>query len=150
MKDDSNTEPHVQARQHKTGITQINSRFNHPSDMNALEIGMYVLLTAFCFAIIVFVVSCVVYASKFRPDDGRNIPMNVRRDYNQNGHLREKPKGPDSTMNAHDWVWLGRSTMDRNSIIQDNNGNGNGNGGAGNNRSMRIINCLNLTTMNVI
>lgn len=35
--------------------------------MTPLEIGMYVLLAAFCFAIVVFVVSCVVYASKFKP-----------------------------------------------------------------------------------
>ena len=38
--------------------------------------------------------------------------------------IREPRRVRESTTNAHDWVWLGRSTMDRSSMIQDNaNGN---------------------------
>lgn len=35
--------------------------------------------------------------------------------------LRESRKHRESTTNAHNWVWLGRSTMDRSSMIQENN-----------------------------
>lgn len=83
---------------------------------------MYVLLTAFCFAIIVFVISCVVYASKFRPamiESGLD-PLTGLGKGNGNGgsgaggfrDVRLK----ESTTNAHDWVWLGRSTIDRQSV----------------------------------
>lgn len=121
-KDDSSHEPTVQARQHR-GLQLIpNSHNIH--DMSSLEIGMYILLTAFCFAIVVFVISCVVYASKFRP-----LPMDIGLDdANGNGKdgftstvgvLREPRRLRESTTNAHDWVWLGRSTMDRSIIGQD-------------------------------
>lgn len=58
---DEHHEPTVQARQHHSiqsngvltnhgrGIT----RYQTPANMSPLEIGMYVLLTAFCFAIVV-------------------------------------------------------------------------------------------------
>lgn len=102
----------------------MNPRRNHPhTDMTSLEIGMYVLLTAFCFAIVVFVVSCIVYASKFRTvtlqDNCRNKDILT----NSLGIMREPRKPRESTTNAHDWVWLGRSTMDRSSLLQDTNGN---------------------------
>lgn len=87
---------------------------------------MYVLLTAFCFAIIVFVISCVVYASKFRPamiESGLD-PLTGLGKGNGNGggagfrDVRLK----ESTTNAHDWVWLGRSTIDRQSVaVNDTN-----------------------------
>lgn len=107
----------------------------HPAQSHsALEIGTYVLLSTFCFAIVVFVISCFVYASKHKMASadpklrtnaavGRanagavdavassvNYPM-----------LRESGrKHRDSTTNAHNWVWLGRSTMDRSSVIPEN------------------------------
>lgn len=130
MKDDNSHEPTVQARQHRGGLS---SRNNHQhNDMTSLEIGMYVLLTAFCFAIAVFVVSCVVYASRFKPvtneatdtkngntvaKTGLSLPTSL-------GVQREPRRPRESTTNAHDWVWLGRSTMDRSSMVQDN-GNSN-------------------------
>lgn len=67
MKDENNHEPTVQARQHHSALSpHSNGRHRKSAAMTPLEIGMYVLLAAFCFAIVVFVVSCVVYASKFK------------------------------------------------------------------------------------
>lgn len=83
---------------------------------------MYVLLTAFCFAIIVFVISCVVYASKFRPamiESGLD-PLGGSGKGNGNGNGNASGfrdvRLKESTTNAHDWVWLGRSTIDRQSV----------------------------------
>lgn len=122
LKDDNRHEPTVQARQHR-GMTPLNSLIPsksavHP-DMTTLEIGMYVLLTAFCLAIAVFVISCVVYASKFKP-----VPIEVvngadERDVFGLGLMKDPRKGRDSTQNAHDWVWLGRNTVDRSSRGQE-------------------------------
>jgi transmembrane protein 132 len=104
LKDENNHEPTVQARQHP--------KQRHHLPMTPLEIGMYVLLGAFCFAIVVFVVSCVVYASKFKQADmaGRSlgapgVPPNIR----MHGNASKR----ESTTNAHDWVWLGRATLER-------------------------------------
>lgn len=123
LKDASHHEPTVQARQHR-GMTQLgtlNGLVSHKSavhpDMTTLEIGMYVLLGAFCLAIAVFVVSCVVYASKFRPVPIDAINGEIQeRDVLGLGLLREPKKTRESTTNAHDWVWLGRNTVDRSSM----------------------------------
>jgi transmembrane protein 132 len=88
--------------------------------MTNLEIGMYVLLTAFCLAIGIFVISCVVYASKFRPvtidmvSDDMGIGKEPSNSAALQPMLRDSRRPPrESTTNAHDWVWLGRATMDR-------------------------------------
>uniref|UniRef100_A0A8W7JGN5 Transmembrane protein 132C n=1 Tax=Anopheles albimanus TaxID=7167 RepID=A0A8W7JGN5_ANOAL len=84
------------------------------ADAATLEIGMYIVLAAFCLAIAVFVVSCVVYASKYRPV---TIDVNGEasvRDGMGNSSILDAGKGSESyATNAHDWVWLGRATMDR-------------------------------------
>lgn len=126
LKDASHHEPTVQARQHR-GMTQLdtlNGIVSHKSavhpDMTTLEIGMYVLLAAFCLAIAVFVVSCVVYASKFKPVPIETVAgERLERDVLGLGVYRDVNKGRDSTQNAHDWVWLGRNTVDRNSVGLD-------------------------------
>lgn len=85
-------------------------------EISTLEIGMYVLLSTFCFAIVVFVVSCFVYASKHKIIQNENKERS-------NGRfpiLREPRKQCEPTTNAHNWVWLGRSTMDRSSMILEN------------------------------
>lgn len=114
--DNSRHEPTVQARQHR-GMTPLNSLIPsksavHP-DMTTLEIGMYVLLTAFCLAIAVFVISCVVYASKFKPVPIEVVNAAEDRDVFGLGLMKDPRKGGDQTQNAHDWVWLGRNTVDR-------------------------------------
>lgn len=98
-------------------------RHNVGARMTPLEIGMYVLLAAFCFAIVVFVVSCVVYASKFKPQPSENgssgtgltagLPVlgAARAAASQFSQNRNRPR--ESTTNAHDWVWLGRATLER-------------------------------------
>nr|XP_012232704.1 PREDICTED: LOW QUALITY PROTEIN: transmembrane protein 132C [Linepithema humile] len=132
-KDGHKHEPLVQARQHRTAIANGMSsggmggvgvrHHGVGARMSPLEIGMYVLLAAFCFAIVVFVVSCVVYASKFKPQppdsplNGAAIPVlsgagaRARAAANQLASGRRPPR--ESTTNAHDWVWLGRATLER-------------------------------------
>ncbi|KAH8272243.1 hypothetical protein KR044_013161, partial [Drosophila immigrans] len=118
-------EPTVQARQHRASIQAVHkshygNRGLAGSNMSSMELGMYVLLTAFCFAIIVFVISCVVYASKFRPamiESGLDPLSGGGKGGNgaAGGGFRDV-RLKESTTNAHDWVWLGRSTIDRQSV----------------------------------
>ncbi|XP_054271015.1 transmembrane protein 132E [Macrosteles quadrilineatus] len=138
LKDENNHEPTVQARQHHSsggggGVPHsLGSRHhgNSAAHMTPLEIGMYVLLAAFCFAIVVFVVSCVVYASKFKPHTlsspdlppepiamsmaGKSIGSSMMTPV-ANGMMlpRRPPHNQEPTTNAHDWVWLGRATLER-------------------------------------
>ena len=67
--------------------------------LTPLEVGMYILLGVFCLAIAVFMASCFVYASK-HSDSGLS-PL-------------ERPS--QNVQNAHDWVWLGRQTLDKSSL----------------------------------
>ncbi|XP_039292029.1 transmembrane protein 132E-like [Nilaparvata lugens] len=172
LKDDNNHEPTVQARQHTgrggtnggdtgNGLSLLglggggaSAHLGGGARMTPLEIGMYVLLAAFCFAIVVFVVSCVVYASKFKPQvpapyfpgspldspPESSIPMMLPGGMpmtssaphhsahlmggantggghfgpgNQHGGRQMQMHEP--TTNAHDWVWLGRTTLERTS-----------------------------------
>lgn len=122
LRDDSKYyEPTVQARQHRGSINSIEGHHHKPEfhikNMSSMEIGMYIILTVFCFAIIIFVISCVVYASKFRPltiESGLDHRDNEGK--GSSAMLRDTKRSRETTMNAHDWVWLGRSTMDRNSV----------------------------------
>uniref|UniRef100_A0A0P4WNU1 Transmembrane protein TMEM132 C-terminal domain-containing protein n=1 Tax=Scylla olivacea TaxID=85551 RepID=A0A0P4WNU1_SCYOL len=79
----------------------------HPArggSVTPLEVGMYVLLAVFGAAIVIFAASYVVYT------------WNVR----GGGKVRRPPApltslipAQDSVTNAHDWVWLGRATLER-------------------------------------
>jgi transmembrane protein 132 len=127
LKDDHGHEqPAVQARKHggNSGLTPISlggGKSPVHTDMSSLEIGMYVLLTAFCLAIGIFVISCVVYASKFRPVtiDMVSEEMGIQKEPSNGVMLRDSRRPRESTTNAHDWVWLGRATMDRSMTQQD-------------------------------
>ncbi|XP_028135128.1 transmembrane protein 132E [Diabrotica virgifera virgifera] len=108
-----NDEPSVQARQFQGNgkgiLRQLSTHHSTP-----LEISMYVLLAVFCCAIMVFVVSCVVYASKFKPLNPA-ITAGVQASAGPPAnflihHETHKPK--ETTTNAHDWVWLGRATIE--------------------------------------
>ncbi|XP_050344911.1 transmembrane protein 132E isoform X1 [Nymphalis io] len=152
FKDENNHEPTVQAQQYGSifrSNTALHPRHPPQSNMSQVEIGMFVLLGAFCFAIVVFVVSCVVYAYRLKPagaegaagaggagcaESARAAPLTTL------ALARDKP-ARDSTTNAHDWVWLGRATIERNGNRQPANVDRNsthliekGN----NNREMRI------------
>lgn len=123
--------PNGESHYNKNGILSLHPLQKHSvKNISALEIGMYVLLSTFCFAIVVFVVSCFVYASKHKMI---NFENNKERPSaaaaaggglnSVTGHfpiLRESRKHRESTTNAHNWVWLGRSTMDRSSMIHEN------------------------------
>ncbi len=66
--------------------------------MSPLEIGMYVLLGVFCLAITVFMVNCMVFAWRYKK---KRVPF-----YTEG----------QSVQNASDWVWIGKATLERNSI----------------------------------
>lgn len=109
--------PNGDSHPNKNGILSLYPLQKHSfKDVSALEIGMYVLLSTFCFAIVVFVVSCFVYASKHKMI---NFENKEHRPTGQFPILRESRKHRESTTNVHNWVWLGRSTMDQ-SIVQEN------------------------------
>lgn len=88
---------------------------------------MYIILATFSFAIIVFVVSCIVYASKYKPqnadfqDDNNcgdtSLLSNGYKPLNQNNRhsakLHTSQLREPTTTNVHDWVWLGRATLER-------------------------------------
>uniref|UniRef100_A0A182NN33 Transmembrane protein family 132 middle domain-containing protein n=1 Tax=Anopheles dirus TaxID=7168 RepID=A0A182NN33_9DIPT len=95
------------------GVFSSNKSMVH-GDATTLEVGMYIVLTAFCLAIAIFVVSCIVYASKYRPVTiDSNGDASVR-DGMGNSSVFDAGKGNEScATNAHDWVWLGRATVDR-------------------------------------
>lgn len=87
-----------------------NASLHH--QMTPLEVGMYLLLGVFCVAFASFMASCFVYASKHSKP---NYPLERK---------------SQSVQNAHDWVWLGRQTLDKSSVatsgsrdVLDNNAN---------------------------
>lgn len=99
------------------GMGGVGIRHQNVNQMTPLEIGMYVLLAAFCFAIVVFVISCVVYASKFKPHPSDSpmpsLPMLGAVRARAASQLASGRRPRESTTNAHDWVWLGRATLER-------------------------------------
>ncbi|XP_013182085.1 PREDICTED: transmembrane protein 132B [Papilio xuthus] len=152
FKDENNHEPTVQAQQYGSIFRGGSARPRPPPHMTPLEIGMYVLLGAFCFAIVIFVVSCVVYASRLKPANtelgiggGRSLPAVAEGGRLQVAGLvgttlglaRDKPSR-ESTTNAHDWVWLGRATIERNGNRQLANRNSSQPIDKSNNNEMRI------------
>lgn len=90
----------------------IHSRLHppRPSGVTPLEVGMYVLLAVFGAAIVVFAASYVVYTWSVQGGKPVLPPAHhARRSSHHNHH--------DSVTNAHDWVWLGRATLERASGI---------------------------------
>uniref|UniRef100_A0A8D8RU56 Transmembrane protein 132C n=1 Tax=Cacopsylla melanoneura TaxID=428564 RepID=A0A8D8RU56_9HEMI len=143
---DSNDQPSVTAQRHSLHHTlSINNLLgphhpHHNANLAPLEIGMYVLLTSFCIAIIIFVLSCVMYASKFKPPPDQNMdpslpssnggggffsafttttsrsaPFNKPSNANNpaGGYHHAYNKVSTSEDNSHDWVWLGRTPLER-------------------------------------
>jgi len=112
-------EPAVQARQHQSNKNHyLTVQRRPPSHISPMEMGMYIILATFSFAIIVFVVSCVVYASKYKPQNMDYQDDCADTSYLSNGYkLLSNASGPTkrepTTMNVHDWVWLGRATLER-------------------------------------
>ncbi|XP_038215415.1 transmembrane protein 132E isoform X1 [Zerene cesonia] len=155
IKDENNHNPTVQAQQY--GSIHRPNAAHHPRHIaqkneSQVQIGMTILLGAFCLAIMVFVVSCVVYAYKLKrvnsPGGGvcRNSPGATESGRLQVTNLvgttlglaKEKPLR-ESTTNAHDWVWLGRATIEKNGNRHPTNRNSMQPSDKGNNnQEMRI------------
>ena len=89
---------HFDPKNAPTNVYDQQRDFYHHS-MTPLEVGMYILLGVFCIAIAIFMASCFVYASKHQHQP--SFP------------LQQKSQ---SVQNAHDWVWLGRQTLDKSSV----------------------------------
>ncbi|MBN3273095.1 T132C protein, partial [Polyodon spathula] len=70
------------------GAVKENELAQSPRVLTDLEIGMYVLLGVFCFAILVFLVNCVSHMLKFR-------------------HKQASVQGQENMNHMHEWVWLG-------------------------------------------
>lgn len=68
------------------------------STFSPLEIGMYVLLGIFCIAIVIFVVNCLVFATRYR---------------------RKRIPNSETISDAPDWVYVGRATLERQSVNLD-------------------------------
>merc|ERR1719153_178594 len=111
LRDDNSQTGHFDSKHVPTNVYDQQSDYYHHS-MTPLEIGMYILLGVFCIAIAVFMASCFVYASKHQQPA---FPLQHK---------------SQSVQNAHDWVWLGRQTLDKSSVqssssrdVLDNNAN---------------------------
>lgn len=130
---DSNLQSYHRTNLHGGGNLKIQygSANSLSGKMSPIEVGMYVLLTAFCFAIVIFIISCVVYASKFKPvmiENGTSTNRHTNDQdidglgsFNYNNVLRDFKISKKPTTNAHDWVWLGRSSMDRTAATNKHN-----------------------------
>lgn len=88
-----------------------------------LEIGMYVLLAVFCAAIVVFVGTCFVYASRARkglvpdapPEERLATPASSRSMWSRLKRVEDEEapnEEPDDEGADKGWVWLGRSTLE--------------------------------------
>ncbi|KAH9525251.1 hypothetical protein Btru_000831 [Bulinus truncatus] len=73
----------------------VSTKAKHPSP---LEIGMYVLVAVFVFAILVFTANCAVFMVRYQR---KRSPKNSRV---MTGSISQAP----------DWVWIGRATLERN------------------------------------
>ncbi|KAE9544271.1 hypothetical protein AGLY_001450 [Aphis glycines] len=171
IRDENNDEPTVQARQHNNNNNNQNNIINHsnngigsttvhahkvPAHVSPFELGLYTLLAALCFAIVAFVISCVVYASKYK-QNSLEMPTTTLMTKSFMGNMNgakdggggigggsTKPLSDEPTMNAHDWVWLGRSTLERSSgmlvpSMGNKSHNNNNNNNQINEHNMRIM-----------
>jgi len=80
------------------GTKQEPLRTKTSQGMTPMQIGMYVLLAVFCVALTVFMVNCVVFFVRYKRKQ------------------RPKKDTHESIKNANDWVWIGRATLERNSV----------------------------------
>ncbi|KAK3864678.1 hypothetical protein Pcinc_029653 [Petrolisthes cinctipes] len=92
--------PHSNARHH----------LSRPQSVTPLEVGMYVLLAVFGAAIVIFAASYVVYTWSARGGKPLLPPANHSR---RLSHHDMNNQDPNPITNAHDWVWLGRATLER-------------------------------------
>ena len=78
---------------------------------------MYVLLSFFGMAVVVFAASCIVYS--WRGNISRRLPPP-----SPLSTTNDDEEMTESITNAHDWVWLGRATLERASGMGQSSGGG--------------------------
>jgi len=97
--------PDVAIHDLSDGVKRVPSQQHQPqrlvasTGMTPLEVGMYVLLSVFCVAVVVFAVNCVVFVMRHKR---KRLPASAN--------------GTDPVSEAKDWVWIGRETLQRNAI----------------------------------
>lgn len=90
------SEAQLQNEQSAAEAAAINSNIGNESKrVTSLELGMYILLAVFCIAIVVFAANCFIFVLRYR---------------------RGKVVQSSADTTAHDWVWIGRETLERNAI----------------------------------
>ncbi|XP_050428697.1 transmembrane protein 132E [Adelges cooleyi] len=163
IKDENNDEPTVQARQHNNnnnnnnnnnmvgnagGSTTVHAH-KVQTHLSPFELGMYTLLTTLCFAILAFVIACLVCASTYK-QTSLEAPVTckvTKKSLMRNGGANDggcsgaanKPLSQEQTINAHDWVWLGRSTLERSSGMLVPSMCNKSHNNSNNNDNMRIL-----------
>lgn len=105
---------HSYYKSHKAAVSmqrpvQRQTSFTTVAHLTPLEIGMYILLAVFCAAMAVFMASCFVYASKYKRQE---YPIHKSLSASLSQHIMPEKRGKP-VQNAHDWVWLGKSTIDK-------------------------------------
>ena len=98
LRDDQNYfKPALSSQRHYPSGS-VDPRLHQQHSMANLELATTILMGVFLIAISVFVLACLVMVTKYR---------------RQKYPLQKKSQ---SVQNAHDWVWLGKSTMDKSSV----------------------------------
>ncbi len=128
LKDDSNA---VRVAGNSVRLLHSQAHPLHPhssSHLTPLEIGMYALLAVFCGAIFVFVGTCFVFASRARKGAGTEHdpaaalppvpPFRLERWWSQLHKKKDDQEdgnegGEPQETSDKNWIWLGRSTLDR-------------------------------------
>lgn len=105
-KSDEHSAPDVAIHDLSDGVKRVPSqqqqqpqRLVASTGMTPLEVGMYVLLSVFCVAVVVFAVNCVIFVMRHKR---KRLPAAA--------------DGKDPVSEARDWVWIGRETLQRNAI----------------------------------
>ncbi|XP_033112159.1 transmembrane protein 132B-like [Anneissia japonica] len=102
-KDDVNNDPHYDNDEEEMG--NLDNELEDTDKSSAMEIGMYVMLTVFALAIIVFLLNCMVYM--YRIGRRKKAPPSVI--------------GSTYTSPNESWSWLGRQ-VDSDAVFKRHNG----------------------------
>ncbi|KAH6931924.1 hypothetical protein HPB50_001662 [Hyalomma asiaticum] len=103
-------EPSVQAHQNRAALSADGSRSLMASP---LELGLYALLGVLGLAAAVMVTGCTVLAVKYQ----KHADINSTTVSVQPAATAAPPTHPRRPVSsAHDWVWLGRATLERSSV----------------------------------
>ncbi|TRY70776.1 hypothetical protein TCAL_10024 [Tigriopus californicus] len=93
LRDDQNYFKPAMSSSSTARLRPTSKRSDVGNRLTPLEVGMFVLVAVFCAAMAMFVASCFVYASRYRT---REYPLQRK---------------SQSIQNAHDWVWLGKTSL---------------------------------------